>query len=99
MEKFKEMFQEWCADGNNRSCLVIMSEDEGENNAVGVSIIGFRETLVKSLSTLLLENELFASLVKEAVRRAVTSSMESLNDLDASNIVDSLLRENGFKTE
>lgn len=99
MEKFKEMFQEWCDGGNNRSCLVIMSEDEGENNAVGVSIIGFREALVKSLSTLLTENELFATLVKEAVRRAITRSMESLDDLDASAIVDSLLRENGFKTE
>lgn len=99
MENFNELFQEWCGEGENRNCLVIMSEDVDGKTETGVSIIGWKKSLVNSLATLLAENDFFASLIKEAVRKAITSSMESLDDLDASKIVDSLLRENGFKTE
>lgn len=98
-ETLKEAFLNWGAE-DGRCCLAVVSDDNLENN-VATIIMGNKEDIISSLATVIANNEIFSSLVNEALKLVIFSKLkknfESNNDADVDNIVDDFLSKNGFK--
>lgn len=99
-ETLKEAFLNWGAE-NGRCCIAVVSDDNLENN-VATIIMGNKEDIVSSLAAVIANNEVFSSLMNEALKLVIFSKLKKKfgdSDEDVDNIVDDFLSKNGFKKE
>lgn len=97
-ETLKEAFLNWGAE-DGRCCLAVVSDDNLENNVATV-IMGNKEDIISSFAAVIDNNEIFSSLVNEALKLAIFSKLKKKfgdSDEDVDNIVDDFLSKNGFK--
>ena len=97
-ETLKEAFLNWGAE-DGRCCLAVVSDDNLENN-VATIIMGNKEDSISSLAAVIANNEIFSSLVNEALKLVIFSKLKKKfgdSDEDVDNIVDDFLSKNGFK--
>lgn len=97
-ETLKEAFLNWGAE-DGRCCLVVIGDDNLENNIATV-IMGNKEDIIASLAAVIENNEIYSSLVNEALKLVIFSKLKKKfgdSDEDVDNIVDDFLSKNGFK--
>lgn len=89
-ETLKEAFLNWGAE-SGRYCIAIIGDDNLENNIA---------TVISSFAAVIDNNEIFSSLVNEALKVAIFAKLKKKfgdSDEDVDNIVDDFLSKNGFK--
>ena len=99
-EKLKESFLNWGAE-SGRYCIAIIGDDNLENNIATV-IMGNKEDIISSFAAVIDNNEVFSSLMNEALKLVIFSKLKKKfgdSDEDVDNIVDDFLSKNGFKKE
>lgn len=100
-ETLKGAFLNWGAE-DGRCCIAVVSDDNLENNIATV-IMGNKEDIISSLAAVIDNNEIFSSLVNEALKVVIFSKLkkkfDDTNDTDVDTIVDDFLSKNGFKKE
>ena len=97
-ETLKEAFLNWGAE-SGRHCIAVVSDDNLENN-VATIIMGNKEDIISSLAAVIENNEIYSSLVNEALKLVIFSKLKKKfgdSDEDVDNIVDDFLSKNGFK--